>query len=85
MKLIEWNKLPIGNVFLMLLEEPLAENSPLRNMDNVYLLPHMGGPTGDRRPYITKHLADDVARFFAGESLKYEITEKFAQRMTKMH
>lgn len=66
-------------------EEPLAENSPLRNMDNVYLLPHMGGPTGDRRPYITKHLADDVARFFAGESLKYEITEKFAQRMTKMH
>ena len=66
-------------------QEPLPVDSPLRTMDNVYLLPHMAGPTGDRRPYITKNLADDIERFFNGEPLQYEITAKFAQRMTKMH
>lgn len=65
--------------------EPLDANSPLRSMDNVYLVSHMAGPTGDRRPYITKNLADDIERFFNGEPLQYEISSKFAQRMTKMH
>lgn len=64
--------------------EPLAADSPLRSMDNVYLLPHMAGPTGDRRPAITKKLAEDVIRFFEGESMQYEITAKFAERMTRM-
>jgi len=64
--------------------EPLAEDSPLRKMENVYLLPHMAGPTGDRRPYITKNLADDIVRYFNGEDLQYEITAKFAKRMTSM-
>lgn len=64
--------------------EPFSVDSPLRSMDNVYLLPHMAGPTGDRRPIITKKLADDVERFFEGKPLQYEITAKFAERMTKM-
>ena len=64
--------------------EPLAEDSPLRKMDNVYLVSHMAGPTGDRRPYITKNLGDDIVRYFNGEGFKYEITAKVAERMTSM-
>lgn len=57
--------------------------SPLREMDNVYCMPHMGGPTADRCPNITLLLADDAVRFAKGESLQYEITKAYAKRMTK--
>ena len=29
--------------------EPLPVDSPLRTLDNITLLPHLGGPTPDRR------------------------------------
>ena len=29
--------------------EPLPDDSPLRSLDNITLLPHLGGPTPDRR------------------------------------
>ena len=29
--------------------EPLPVDSPLRSLDNITLLPHLGGPTPDRR------------------------------------
>ena len=63
--------------------EPLVQDSPLREMDNVYCMPHMGGPTADRCPNITLLLADDAERFARGEPLQYEITKAYAKRMTK--
>lgn len=63
-------------------QEPLAEDSELRKLPNVYCMPHMAGPTLDRRPVITKHLADDMVRFFKGESLQLEISKEYAARMT---
>ena len=64
-------------------KEPLEEDSPLRTMENVYCMPHMGGPTADRTPMITMRLADDIVRFFKGEPLQYEISNEYAKRMTK--
>lgn len=64
--------------------EPLDINSPLRSMDNVYLLPHRGGPTVDRRSYIGKRVIEDVVRFKRGEELTLEISREYAARMTKM-
>ena len=64
-------------------KEPLEEDSPLRTMENVYCMPHMGGPTADRTPMITMRLADDIVRFEKGEPLQYEITNEYAKRMTK--
>jgi len=61
-------------------QEPLAEDSPLRKMDNVLLMPHMAGPTLDRRPIIARTIIDEAAR--GGES-RYEIGEAYAMRMTK--
>lgn len=64
-------------------KEPLELDSPLRSLENVYCMPHMGGPTNDRAPIIAMRLADDILRFGAGEPLQYEITLSYAKRMTK--
>ena len=66
-------------------QEPLASDSPLRKLENVYCVPHMAGPTIDRRPVITMRLIEQMQRFFAGErELELEITREIAARMTKM-
>lgn len=66
-------------------QEPLAADSPLRTLPNVYAIPHMAGPTLDRRPYITDALISETERFFNGEtSFELEITRELAARMTKM-
>ena len=64
-------------------KEPLEEDSPLRTLENVYCMPHMGGPTADRAPMVTMRLADDIVRFAKGEPLQYEISNEYAKRMTK--
>lgn len=62
--------------------EPLAPESELLTLDNVILFPHMGGPTYDRRKFITSFLIDDAAEFFEGGELKNLITKKQAENMT---
>lgn len=66
-------------------KEPLDSDSKLRNMENVYCIPHMAGPTSDRRKWITRALIDEMCRLFDGaENLDLEISQEFAKRMTKM-
>lgn len=66
-------------------QEPLPEDSPLRTLPNVYAIPHMAGPTLDRRQMITTALVRETARFFEGETVfPLEITRELAARMTKM-
>ena len=64
-------------------KEPPEVDTPLRQLKNVYCMPHVGGPTNDRAPIIAMHLADDIQRFAAGEPLQHEITGSYAKRMTK--
>ena len=64
-------------------KEPLDPSSPLRSLKNVYCMPHMGGPTGDRSPIITMRLVDDIVGYLDGKPLKYAISREYAQRMTK--
>lgn len=63
-------------------QEPLAWDSELRRLENVYPLPHVGGPTVDRRPLITKCLIDNMVKYEAGEMMELEIDENYARRMT---
>ena len=66
-------------------QEPLAPGSPLRTLPNVYCIPHMGGPTMDRRGFGTMELARQMVRFFDGETdLPLEISRDVSSRMTKM-
>lgn len=49
--------------------EPLPKDSPFRGMKNVMLLPHLGGPTIDRRCDAGDHGLANLRRFLAGEEL----------------
>ena len=65
--------------------EPLPKDSPLLHLPNVYCIPHMAGPTMDRRGYGTRELAKEMVRFFEGEiDLPLEISREVSARMTKM-
>lgn len=64
-------------------KEPLQDNSPLRKMDNVILIPHMGGPTVDRRKYATLAVLNDINNLINNKPLIHEITAIRASRMTK--
>ncbi len=51
-------------------EEPLPPNSPLRGLPNVFLTPHMAGPTLDHYADLGLFALRNVARFFNGEPLE---------------
>ncbi len=64
--------------------EPLAQDSPLRSLPNVISMPHMAGPTLDRRENITLSLLKEAVAFFEGQKESYlEISASYAARMTK--
>jgi phosphoglycerate dehydrogenase-like enzyme len=50
-------------------QEPLPPDHPLRDLDNVFLTPHISGFTQETRLRLVEAIADDLARFFAGEPL----------------
>ncbi len=49
-------------------QEPLPPDDPLRDLDNVFLTPHVSGHTTESRLRLVEAIADDMKRFFAGES-----------------
>lgn len=62
--------------------EPLEADSPLRTLDNVYCVPHLAGPTVDRRAKITAALARNIVDWAEGKEVYLEITKSQAARMT---
>lgn len=65
--------------------EPLEEDSLLRTLPNVYSIPHMGGPTLDRREIVTMRLADNILKLERGEVAELLVNEGAAKRMTTQH
>ncbi|HRJ72444.1 MAG TPA: hydroxyacid dehydrogenase [Terrimicrobiaceae bacterium] len=63
-------------------EEPLPAASPLRGMPNVTLLPHLGGPTKDRRRDSGLLCCHNLQRYLAGEPLEAEVTLDVYDRTT---
>lgn len=62
--------------------EPLPADSPLRGLDNVFLTPHIGGPTADRRQDSGLLALENIEAFFAGRELRSVVTLKEFDRMT---
>ncbi len=50
--------------------EPIPNDHPFLAMENVMLMPHMGGPTVDMREQITMAFADDLKAFKEGKPMK---------------
>ncbi len=63
--------------------EPLPADSPLRKTPNTILIPHMAGPTLDRRVDAARIVIEDIERFIKGEELKHEIKAEKAGQMSR--
>ena len=63
--------------------EPLPGSHPLRQMENVYVIPHRAGPTYDRRKFVTDALIEDVKNWEKGLPMRTEISRKYAGFMTR--
>ena len=50
-------------------QEPLAEDSPFRKLDNVILTPHMAGWATESRLRLAATVIDDMERFLQGKPL----------------
>ena len=74
---------PIRSLLDVHHREPLPADSPLRGLDHVILLPHMAGPTYERRPYCAAMVLDDLERWIAGEPMQEEIGAVAASRQTQ--
>lgn len=63
--------------------EPLDVDSPLRCLPNVFIQPHLGGPTIDRRQVAAKLVIEDIARLQTGEPLQNEVSSARVKTMTQ--
>lgn len=50
--------------------EPLPKDSPLRAIDSISLLPHIGGPTVDQRATAGAHAIENLKRYVQSDSLE---------------
>ena len=62
-------------------EEPLPADSPLRDLGNVQLTPHVGG--GRLRTPFTEAIIDEIERHLDGRALQHEIPRGQYERMTR--
>ena len=63
-------------------KEPLADDHPLRGLENAVLTPHGGGLTHDRRVRQSQSLVEDIRRVCGGERPKHEVTRDMLLLMT---
>ncbi len=63
-------------------QEPLPPDSPLRGLPNVTLLPHLGGPTRDRRRDSGALALKNLRAFLRGEPLDAVVTLEVYDRST---
>jgi D-3-phosphoglycerate dehydrogenase len=54
--------------------EPIPAGSPIRDLSNVFLSPHIAGVTAACRPRFFSFMVDELERFFAGHETLYDIT-----------
>jgi phosphoglycerate dehydrogenase-like enzyme len=54
--------------------EPPAADSKLRNLENVLLTPHTGGPVPEQRYWIMEEAVANLEEFFAGRQVRGVIT-----------
>lgn len=61
--------------------EPLPADSPLRELPNVWLSPHLAGSQGTELRRMIDYAVDEVRRWSTGEPARNEITEDLLGRL----
>jgi phosphoglycerate dehydrogenase-like enzyme len=56
--------------------EPIPAESPIRELPNVFLSPHIAGVTAACRPRFFSFMVDELERFFAGHETLFDITPR---------
>jgi len=54
--------------------EPIPLGSPIRDLPNVFLSPHIAGVTAACRPRFFSFMVDELERFFGGHETLFDIT-----------
>ena len=62
-------------------QEPLPEDSPFRQLDNVIITPHNAGHSIQARRRQGQEMVDEIRRFYAGEPLRYTVTREMLDIM----
>lgn len=62
--------------------EPLPEDSPLRGCENVFITPHIAGPTVDERPVFGLYALNNIKAYFEKKPLKSVVDLARYDRMT---
>ena len=63
-------------------KEPLPKDSPFRGLENCLLLPHIGGPTPDRRVDMGKMAHKNIEHYVNGEPLEHIVTARMFDLIT---
>lgn len=61
--------------------EPPAADSPFYSLDNCILTPHIAGSSGNEVHRMAAYMADEFARYIAGEPTLYGVDEAMLERM----
>lgn len=61
--------------------EPPVDESPLWSMENVFLTPHIAGSWGREVARMGAYMAEEFARYWDGEPVRWEVTEKLLETM----
>jgi D-3-phosphoglycerate dehydrogenase len=56
--------------------EPIPAGSPIRDMPNVFLSPHIAGVTAACGPRFFSYMVDELERFFGGHETMFDITPR---------
>jgi phosphoglycerate dehydrogenase-like enzyme len=62
-------------------QEPLPEDNPFRDLDNVVMTPHIAGASVQARRRQGQWMVEELQRFFAGEPLRYGVTIDMLETM----
>lgn len=54
-------------------KEPLPPDHPIRDLENVFITPHISAYTTESRLRLVEGVAEDMRRFFAGEPLRLAV------------
>jgi phosphoglycerate dehydrogenase-like enzyme len=61
--------------------EPPAADSPLYELPNVFITPHIAGSIGAERRRMGRAMIEELHRFVRGEPLRYAVTREQSARM----